>query len=238
MDTASMMDYAWLIIPIMGVKMIVKFFVDRRNANRLANPLMGEVPRDAMERLKKTELHIARSQPKGVWRKIVFSGDATSRGMVLGFSNVSVQTNSMYVIFYRLKWWRFWEDFKYFYVEPELCGDMNSDEILIKGRGFVAYDEHSLFIEPAYHTKNPSGIYVNRTRWMTARILKLTDFDIKNDVDYILKVAMRGDILSAKNELNKLGEMPSINMDAYNQKLSGDYAKKYDVQEKKAEGYT
>ncbi|MHA1285895.1 MAG: hypothetical protein ACTSPB_00700 [Candidatus Thorarchaeota archaeon] len=200
MDTASMMEYAWLIIPIMGVKMIVNFFVNRREAKRLANPSMEDVPRDAMERLKKTELHIARSQPKEVWRKIIFSGDATSRGMVLGYTNVSVQTNSMYTVFYRLKWWRFWEEYKFFYVEPEMCGDMNGDELLIKGRSLTAYDEHSLFIEPVYKTKNPSQIYVNRTRWMTARILKLTDFDIKNDIDFILKVAMRGDIRSARNE--------------------------------------
>lgn len=238
MDMSVIMEYAWLMFPILLLKMVVNYFVNKREANRLANPLMEEVPRDAMERLKKTERHIARSQPKGVWRKIVFSGDATSRGMVLGYTNVSVQTNSMYIIFYRLKWWKFWEDFKYFYVEPELCGDMNSDEVLIKGRGFVAYDEHSLFIEPAYHTKNPSGIYVNRTRWMTARILKLTDFDIKNDVDYILKVAMRGDIVSARNELNKLGGMPEINMDKYNDKLAGDYSRKHGIEEKKAEGYT
>jgi len=233
-----MMDYAWLIIPIMGVKMIVKFFTDRRDAKRLANPLMGEVPRDAMERLKKTELHVARSQPKGIWRKIIFSGDATRKGMVLGYSNVFVQTNSMYVIFYRLKWWRFWEEYKFFYVEPELCGDMNSDEILIKGKSFVGYDEHSLFIEPVYHTKGSSDIYKNRTKWMTAKILKLTDFDIKNDIDYILKVAMRGDVLSAKNEVNKLGDMPSINMDKYQEKLAEDYSRKHGVGEKKAEGYT
>lgn len=193
-----------VMIVMMGIKMIKD--VTGKKAK------MIEIPRNTNERLEKAY----KTMIKGKLNKdrmrhtLWISGDKIIQGYRVG-DIVGIQPqNEMYKMHIKTRWWYFWKKALAIYVDPILCSDLNCPDIVVQCRGFEAVTEQLVFPIPIGSTKNLESIYVGRDNFRMARVLKQSMDDLNQDGDILLKMAMRGDLVSAGMEIGRPDMMPEI----------------------------
>jgi len=188
-----------LIVIAMMVKFIKKMLSNRKKKKKVDKP-MSEDDRIYIGLKKGAK---ASNLLKHV--DVFVTGDESSKGGKIGETATGVlPMNDEIVFFIRSKWWKFWEESICVRVEPELMGDMNMGQIVIKGKGLRPDDDRYACIIPPiqfYEDIDPNTIEDRRMEVMSMRFKRLLANDLNQDRSYAVKHGMRGDRELAHREL-------------------------------------
>ncbi len=203
-----LMPVMMIMVVVMVVMMVVKMIKDMSGKKAK----LVEIPRDPNERLEKAYKRMVKGKlNKDRMRHTLWiSGDKIIQGYRVG-DIVGIQPqNEMYKMHIKTKWWYFWQKALPIYVDPILCSDLNTPDIVVQCRGFEAVTEDVVFPIPLGDTANLECIYIGRDNFRMTRNLKQSMDDLNQDTDILLKMAMRGDLVSAGSEIGKPEMMPEI----------------------------
>ncbi|MCK4545401.1 hypothetical protein KAU43_07670 [candidate division WOR-3 bacterium] len=175
-------------------------------------PTMIQIARDSNERLEKAYKIMVKGKLNNdrMRHTLWISGDKMIQGYRVG-DIVGIQPqNEMLKMHIKTRWWYFWKKAVAIYIDPILCSDLNTPDIVVQAKGFEAVTGGLVFPIPVSSTKNLEAIYVGRDNFRMARIHKQTMDDLNQDADFLLKMAMRGDLDSAGNEISRPDSMAEI----------------------------
>lgn len=190
---------------------VIKAIKDSIDKNK--KPTMVQITRDADERLIKAFRIGAKA---GLNKSRFFftlwtSGDQMIQGYRVGDIMAVQMMNEEYIFFVKKNWWEFWKRKTVpIHVDPELCTDMNTKHIVVDAKNIEAVTEGEYYLVPQYQTDNLELIYAQRANTRTVRFLKQSLIDTDKDTDYIVKAALRGDVISAMSEIAKFEDMPEF----------------------------
>jgi hypothetical protein len=206
-----MSDFTNIIGAVIIIAFLFKMITSMINKRR--KPKTFEVARDSDERIyRANKRSIANGYNRDkVRRKMYITGDAIFPehyvGAVLGY----IPEHDMYLFYVKKKWWYFWRKPDEIRIEPEFCTDLNSPEIFVKARGFVAVGERVLYAIPGYGYKNLDSLWTHRILSSYHNVNLLTASDILYDTDWVKKNAVRGSIAMAMKEIGaRSPQMPEM----------------------------
>ena len=165
-----------------------------------------------MERQKKAFKQLAKAKlnKTKIRHTIWMAGDELFNGYKIGDIMSIIPNPYMYRVVYRKKWWYFWTKPIILHIDPELCTDWNTKEIIIEGRGFKPITENQFYIVAVHNTKKIELMEINRDIARSFDVSLQTLHDREIDRDIIPKIAMRGGQEEAFAEIGRFEEMPSI----------------------------
>lgn len=195
-----------IIVSVMVLKIIIKKLKERGKGEKKDKP-RGEMERiyvGLKEGCKKSNL----MKHKDVFVK----GDSAVPQHKIGETATGIITrNDEYVFFVRSKWWKIWETPRMVRVEPELMGDVNAGDIVIKGKGIDPISEKEYYITPpAYYFENikPDKLAERRAKVALTQVIRLLERDLNDDSSFAIKEGMRGSGELALMDLYKFGQPP------------------------------
>jgi len=207
-----MMNLLMYAMVIMGVVAMVAGLIKQQKAKRdAAHPEMIEVPRDAEERIVKSQRDLIRRKYNNLKppKIMKITGDALLPPRKMGYLFHVEPLNEEYRIFFKKH--RFLPGkFNTALVLPEQMTDLNGSEVIIECRGFEGIGMYDRYAIPRYGIANLEEYYHRRTANSLLRFSKQTINDLRQDTDWAPKTAVRGSKAFALIELEKLAEMPEL----------------------------
>ncbi len=191
-------------------------------------PKTIEVARDSNERLDKAYKRMIKGKLNhdNMRHTLWITGDKYIQGFRVGDITGIQPQNEMYKMHVKRRWWYFWKKSEALYIDPILCSDLNTPDIVVQCKGFEAVTEGVAFPIPIESTPNLEAIYVGRNNWRMSRIHKQTMDDLNQDGDFLLKMAMRGDMTSAGAEIERPDSMLEIEESKIRRQQEKDYKRK------------
>jgi hypothetical protein len=214
MDFATMMPILMygMVIAMVGmlVMQLFKSFSGKKKKE-------VEIPRDTMERLTKAYRVMSRAgfNRRTVRHTLWISGDTYFQGYRMGDIVAVEPQNEEYFVFVKPRWWYFWKRAIPVHIDVELCTDWNCRDIVVEARGIEAVTEGEYYLIPTHGVKKGylETAYIQRMKNRTVKVLKQSIMDADVDLDYIPKIALRGDINAAVSEVGRYEEMPTLSED-------------------------
>ena len=223
------MDWLQPVMMIMVVGMVgMMLFNMLKGMFGKKKPKTIEIARDSNERLEKAYKHMIKGKLNhdNMRHTLWITGDKYIQGFRVG-DIVGIQPqNEMYKMHIKRRWWYFWKKSVALYVDPILCSDLNTPDIVVSCKGFEAVTEGLVFPIPIESTPNLEAIYVGRNNFRMARIHKQTMDDLNQDGDYLLKMAMRGDMESAGAEISRPDRMLEVEEAKIRRQQEKDYKRR------------
>jgi len=173
---------------------------------------MVEIPRDTKERLAKAYKKSIRGRLNRhrVKHTLWVSGDKYFDGYRVGDIIAIQPMNEEIIAHIKWRWWYFWRRAVPINLDIELTTDFNCKDVVVEARGFEAVVEGENYPIPRSGVKGLEAAYVQRSRNLTARVLKLSISDLAVDADIIPKAALRGDVGAAMSEISRYDEVPEL----------------------------
>ena len=197
---------------IMGIAAMVFSLYKEQKAKRDAkNPEMVDVPRDAEERIIKSQRDLIRRKYNGLRppKMLKISGDAIVPPRKMGYLFHVEALNEEYRIFWKRSRWLPGK-FNTALVLPEQMTDLNGIEVVVECRGFEGIGMYDRYPIPRYGITNLEEYYHRRSVNGYLRFTKQTYNDMRQDTDWAAKTAIRGSAHLGLIELEKLAEMPEL----------------------------
>lgn len=207
--TMQLMMYGGVVL---GVVMMVFAAIKEQKAKRDAqHPEMVEVPRDAEERLVKSQRDLIRRKYNGLRppKVLKISGDPIIPPRKIGYLFHVEALNEEYRIFWKKSRWMPGK-FNTALVLPEQITDLNGIEVIVECRGFEGIGMYDRYPIPRYGVTNMEEYYSRRASNGYLRFTKQTYNDMRQDTDWATKSAIRGSMHLGLIELEKLADMPEI----------------------------
>jgi len=208
-EVTQMLMYPLVIIMIVML-VISKIMAHLRNKQKKKKK---KIPRDEGERIKIGLERGAKSSNLLKYKTIYVTGDSAVPRHRVGVAVSGVMPcNKEIVVFFRKNRWKFWEQDLMLKMEPELVGDMNAGEIVIKGRGIEPINEDEFYVIPPshhYQEVKPNEVATRRSRVQYLRFMRLLEMDINNDISRSVKESFRGGPEPALAELYRRGSPPT-----------------------------
>lgn len=200
-----------IIVVVMIIMMVVKMI---KNFTGAKKPKRVDMPRNPMERLithYKEALNLNRS---GHYR-LRMSGDRYKKGYTVGWAVYGmIPDNTEHIFFVRRKRWLTVQKPRMVIVEPHLVGDLNTKELMIKGRGIHMIGPIG-YVIPTYDTPKEvqDRLWSIRAVHLQTRLMQLLEMDLNTDMVESPKAAIRSSIIQAGREDYEIGDMEKVGED-------------------------
>jgi hypothetical protein len=197
-----------IIIIVMIVMMVVKMIKSLSGGKKVKKV---DLPRNPVDRLITYYKEVLNLNRSGNYR-LKMSGDKYKKGYYVGWAVFGViPDNREHIFFVRKKRWLTRQKPVPLVVEPHLCGDLNTRELLIKGRGVYKVNQFN-FIIPTYDTpkQDQDDLYSKRSEFVQYQSLMILESDLNTDLVEATKTAIRNSIVAASREESEIGEMEKV----------------------------
>lgn len=207
--TITLMLYT--VIPVGVVMMVIRMIQEQKRKRAEAHPEFAEVARDAEERLVKTSRDLIRRRYNAIRppKRLKLSGDKLIPGRKIGFLFHVEPRREEYRIFWKRH--RFLPGkYNTALVFPEEITDLNGSEVVLEGCGFKGIGLYDRYLISASGMDNVEEIGERHTYNGFLKYLEQLVWDLRGDMDWGPKSAVRGDKGLALLELEKQGEIPTV----------------------------
>lgn len=212
-----MMDMAGLVqsmmiplVVVVVIVMIAKIII--KQVKKRSKSKKKDKPRGEMERIYVGIKEACKKSNLMKHKPVYVKGDSAIPQHKIGETATGIiSTNEERYFFIRSKWWKVWETPRMIRVEPELMGDLNAGDVVIKGVGVDPISEKEYYVTPpAYYHENvkPDELAERRAKVALTQVTRLLERDLNDDSSFAIKQGMRGSGELAMMDMYKSGEPP------------------------------